>query len=243
MERRYSSAAAAILKFRKAEADGQESPGTLSGYGAVFYNPSDPGTEFSFGGWADMVERIMPGAFDRAIKEDDCRGLFNHDPNQILGRSKAATMTLAVDRRGLLYTITLPNSPAGLTVAEAARRGDLTGSSFAFVADEVVWREEKDANGDMLTIREIHSVQLFDVGPVVYPAYESTTTGLARAEDLEPVRQDYGRWKGGGADPGLHGRLASIKGRAAAVAAVEDKALAVKLASYKRRARIAEIGA
>ena len=39
-----------------------------------------------------IMERIMPGAFDRALEEDnDVLGLFNHDQNQLLGRRSIGT--------------------------------------------------------------------------------------------------------------------------------------------------------
>jgi HK97 family phage prohead protease len=72
----------------------------IVGYGAVFYSDTDPGTEYWL--WGDVVERISPGAFDRALKErHDARGLFNHDPSNLLGRVTNGTMRLSVDRKGL----------------------------------------------------------------------------------------------------------------------------------------------
>jgi phage head maturation protease len=50
--------------------------GTLSGYGAVFYQVGQRGTEYPLA--LGVVERIMPGVFDRAVREDDTRILFNH---------------------------------------------------------------------------------------------------------------------------------------------------------------------
>jgi hypothetical protein len=59
----------------------------ITGYGAVFYNSADPGTEYSL--FSDMVERIGPNAFDDALNRDDVRGLFNHDSSMLLGRMGA----------------------------------------------------------------------------------------------------------------------------------------------------------
>ena len=42
-------------------------------------------------------EIILPGAFRAAIGRDDCRALFNHDANYVLGRTKAGTLTLTED--------------------------------------------------------------------------------------------------------------------------------------------------
>ncbi len=151
----------------------------ISGYASVFYDGS-AGTEFEI--WPGFVERVMPGTFDDAIKQD-VRGLFNHNPNAILGRTGADTMALSVDKRGLFYSIDVGDTTVGRDTLEHIRRGDVTGSSFSFlITDEIVRTENK------IDIREITGVDLFDVGPVTYPAYEATTTS-ARSAEIEALRE------------------------------------------------------
>ena len=72
-------------------------PPVVVGYAALFYNAIDPGTEYLL--YEDIVERIMPGCFDRACREDDVRALFNHNIDFVLGRSSSRTLTLSVDNR------------------------------------------------------------------------------------------------------------------------------------------------
>lgn len=144
------------------------------GYAARYYDPNDPGTQYTL--WEGVVERLMPGAFDRAAREDDVRGLFNHDPNQILGRTTAKTMTLTADARGLKYDILPGNTTVGRDVQEHLKRGDVTGSSFAFVTTDEEFRKEGG-----LTVREIRGLKLYDVGPVTYPAYQSSSAGMRAA--------------------------------------------------------------
>lgn len=147
----------------------------LVGYAAVFYREDDPGTQFEL--WENTYERILPGAFD-GIAENDVRGLFNHDSDHILGRSKNGTMALTVDEIGLRYDITLPDTQAARDLAASVERGDIDGSSFAFRATSVNWREET-VNSTTTEIREIAGCDVFDVGPVTYPAYEATTSEVA----------------------------------------------------------------
>ena len=90
----------------------------ITGVGAVFFDPRDAGTEFEL--YEDVRERIMPGAFDRCLRQrQDVRGLFNHDPNCLLGRTAAGTMNLSVDKRGLVVEIT----DAGRQKLRVPRRG------------------------------------------------------------------------------------------------------------------------
>lgn len=147
--------------------------GKLAGYAAVFYRADDPGTEFQL--WPGLKERIMPGAFERAIAEDDVRGLFNHDANIVLGRNTAGTLALSEDGQGLRYVITPPSSRAD--VVESVERGDVTGSSFAFRVKAERYVEDPREEG--AEIREIEEVELFDVGPVTFPAYEGSTAEKA----------------------------------------------------------------
>lgn len=213
MERRFLSFASAPVRLEK-RADNE--PPKIVGYGAVFFDPNDPGSEYSFAGWScDYREHIMPGCFDRAIREDDVRGLFNHDANCLLGRTAAGTMKLSVDKRGLLYEITPPDTQTGRDVQESIRRGDLSGSSFAFIPTDTSFREIKEDNRDVV-IREINAVQLFDVGPVVYPAYESSTTGIRSKDDAKEAKRALKAWR---------------KQREA-----NDAVLAARLAGYRARA-------
>ncbi len=138
----------------------------LSGYGAVFYDGT-PNTEYTY---YDVKERVMPGAFDRALRDDDIRSFFNHDANQILGRKAAGTLRLFTDMRGLGYEITVPNTTAGNDTWESVGRGDVSGASIMFQAVSQ-WVEDGD-----IWIRNVTEFKpLFEVGPVVFPAYTATT--------------------------------------------------------------------
>lgn len=165
------------VALEKREGGDEEQYPNIAGYGAVFYNPEDAGTEFRI--YEDYVERIMPGAFSRALKDgDDCRCFFNHDQNYILGRTVAGTLKLSQDAKGLRYEVDPPENQVGKYVTQAVGRGDVSGSSFMFIVDEANTREER--RGDvMVYVREIQSVTLFEVGPVVFPAYPSATAQLS----------------------------------------------------------------
>lgn len=143
----------------------------IRGYAAMFYDGT-PRTEFVFG---QFRERVLPGAFDRAIREgQDVRALFNHNPDQVLGRLSAKTLKLLQDDRGLRYSIDTPNTTVGRDLVENLRRGDVTGSSFAFSVRSENWKYDE---GETI-VRELVDLDLFDVGPVTFPAYAATEAGL-----------------------------------------------------------------
>lgn len=152
----------------------------IAGYAAVFYNAADPGTRFML--WDHCEERILPGAFDKALKDDDVRALFNHSADVVLGRSTARTLRLSVDARGLRYEIDPPDTQQARDLMESIKRGDISGSSFAFDTRGEQYRRE---NGNY--IRELTDLKLYDVGPVSFPAYTGTEAGIRAEGEPEPA--------------------------------------------------------
>jgi HK97 family phage prohead protease len=124
------------------------------------------------------------------LREDDVRGTYNHDDSKLLGRTKSGTLRLSVDKRGLRYEIDPPDAEHARALMESLRRGDVDGSSFMFKPDVTSYRQEGD---QYIMCRE--SVYLFDVGPVTFPAYDSTDAGLRSAADAEAVRREIEEWK------------------------------------------------
>jgi hypothetical protein len=155
----------------------------LVGYAARFYDPNDPKTEYRYkayrkdGTVVEIRERILPGAFDLALKEDETRGMYNHRSllgNRIPGRDKN-TLELRADSTGLWYEVDLADTTTGRDVKISLERGDITGSSFVFTAREggITARQEND-----YIVRELRSLFLHDVSAVDYPAYAGTTAEL-----------------------------------------------------------------
>jgi HK97 family phage prohead protease len=143
-------------------------------------------------------ERIAPGAFTDAIGRDDVRALFNHDPNYVLGRTKAGTLRLEEDARGLRYDVTPPETAWAKDLMTSVSRGDITQSSFGFIVEDQDW--EQPAQRGELPLRTIRKVSLFDVSPVTYPAYEQTSVSArdqakACAEPVAmPAPRSYAGW-------------------------------------------------
>ncbi|MHC4193865.1 MAG: HK97 family phage prohead protease [Planctomycetota bacterium] len=149
---------------------GDASP-KITGYAAKFNKWS-----VDLGGF---TEKIAKGAFDRALAESDVRALKNHDPNLLLGRTASKTLRLTANAVGLKFAVDVPNTTTGADTVEEIKRGDLSGCSFSFRVAEDDWKYLKDGTVQR-TIMEID--QLFDVGPVTYPAYPDTTVA-ARSLD------------------------------------------------------------
>jgi HK97 family phage prohead protease len=218
MERRFTTQPVSIIK--RAEGD----PPKIGGYAAVYYDGTEA-TEYELWDYAGerAVERIMPGAFSQAMsRPDDCRCLFNHDPNMVLGRTAAGTTALAIDGKGLQYETTPGDTMCAKDVQEHLRRKDVTGSSFSFAVDEERWTETKQPDGKWFSVREILSVTLYDVGPVTFPAYETTTSGMRSAGEADEARESLKSFREHRANG--------------------ESSLRAKLNQYATRARLVEIG-
>lgn len=155
-------------EMRVVRKDG-ESP-RIVGHAAVFNSPTEIGSKLW--GWK---ERVSPGAFKESIRVDDIRGLFNHDPNLILGRNVSGTMELAEDEKGLLYEIDPPDTQPARDLLASIDRGDISGSSFAFEVQEQKWTITDDP--EKWDERELVTIKLWDVSPVTFPAYDDTDVG------------------------------------------------------------------
>ena len=147
-----------------------------------------------FGTWSNdlgFYEMILKGAItEDTIKRSDVICKLNHDDQKVLARSKygEGSLILEVDDKGLKYTFEAPRTQYGDELLEYLRRGDITGSSFAFTIEEdefsYQWPFDKDA--DPVLCREVIKVdKIFDVGPVFTPAYEKTS--VANKRKLEEV--------------------------------------------------------
>ena len=148
----------------------------IVGYASVFNRDrSDMG----------FIEQVDPSAFDKTLQSADVRGLVNHDPSWLIGRTKAGTMRLSTDNVGLRYEIDInPNDPDGQRALAKVQRGDLDGSSFSFNTIRDAWNWATSPPQ-----RRLLEVGLIDVGPVTFPAYPDST---AAARALEPIAAKTG---------------------------------------------------
>lgn len=166
MERRFNTRAADIVSE-----DGR----TIKGYAAIF--------DSKYVMWEGYEETIARGAFDGA-DFSDVVALFNHESENLLARSKdgTGTLTLKVDDKGLYFEFEAPNTTIGNDVLENVKLGNIRGCSFAFTVSE----QKVEDFEDKTCLRTILKIgKLYDVGPVVNPAYEETEIEACKKRNKE----------------------------------------------------------
>jgi HK97 family phage prohead protease len=147
----------------------------FEGYAAVFNSPSEP---------LPFIERIAPGAFKRSIEaRNDIKLLWNHDTGSVLGSTRAGTLKMYEDERGLRVSAQLPNTSLGRDTAELIRRGDVSAMSFGFSVPS--GGDEWSTDGSERTLR---SVRLHEVSIVAFPAY-SGTAGTTSVRGIDKVAE------------------------------------------------------
>lgn len=149
-------------EVRAAHADGAV---TIEGYAVVWNRYSQ-----NLGGY---VEQFAPDSLDDTLRSDDQIASYNHDYAAILGRRSAGTLVLTKDNVGLRYTITgSAADPDVARVSEKVRAGSVVGSSFTFrsAPDGESWSYTDEG----FPVVTVNKARLFEVAPVVWPAYLAT---------------------------------------------------------------------
>lgn len=145
-----------------------EADGLIRGHAIVFNAPSH-----DLGGFKEIV---APGALTRTLGDGhNIYCLWSHNNQVPLGSTLGGKLTLTVDDRGLAFTL----DPKRLTPAQldAFTDGEMR-MSFGFSAVEQLWHHTEEGP----SIRTLLDIDLFEVSPVINPAYPDTTAALRSLE-------------------------------------------------------------
>ena len=153
-----------MVEVRK---EGENEPSFLvEGYASTFETYvlfEDEGIEYK--------ERILPEAFDNCDMSDVIF-LKDHE-GTVFARTKNNTLTLEVDKNGLLTKTDLSKTSASREMFEEISTGMYSQMSFAFIVDD----DEYNTTEHLRTIR--HIKKIFDVSAVSFPANPTTDISVA----------------------------------------------------------------
>ncbi|MGN7359467.1 HK97 family phage prohead protease [Paenibacillus sp. SAF-054] len=131
--------------------------------------------------WGEFYERVAKGAFARSLKENTIKAFWNHRSDFVLGSTKSGTLRLWEDEEGLAFELDLPNNTWGNDAMESIQRGDVDGVSFGFYVRSDSWQYLPDED---VYERTLLDVNLFEVSPTPFPAYEDSEVNQRSIEQL-----------------------------------------------------------
>ncbi len=174
-DRNYRQIRSFLQPFQTRAADGGDL--YIEGYFSVFDSPYEL--------WEGATEIIKPGSFSGCLNQD-VRALINHDTTLVLGRTKAGTLTLKQDSRGLWGSVKINREDGdALNVYARVQRGDVNQCSFGFD----IKRETFVDLGNNRYRWEIEEVDpLYEVSVCTFPAYGETGIA-ARKKQVQDIRQ------------------------------------------------------
>lgn len=134
----------------------------------------------------EFMERVAPGAFTKALKENPPKILFQHgkDP-QIAQKPLAPLEESGEDQAGGFYGGRMLDTSYNRDLVPGLQAG-LYGSSFRFsiVKQDFNRHAARSAhNPDGLPERTVQEARLADVGPVTFPAYLGADAGVRSLTD------------------------------------------------------------
>ena len=177
---------------------------TMVGYPVVY----DAWTEIESFWEGTFLERIDPAAANKTIADKGSRivPFFDHGFDPEIGyKPIGTTLSLTPDEEGLWAEAALLRADIYQPVdaiVELIRTGGLFGQSFRFRVLHDEWMDEPDpseVNPRGIPERTIREMEMFEYGPVTWPAYSATTVGLrdSGGDLMEPVRtrQEFDLWR------------------------------------------------
>jgi HK97 family phage prohead protease len=185
------------VPFELTAADAGSDGLTLEGYAAVFNRKAvikDYQGEFE--------EQIAPGAFRDSLEKRTPVLMFEHGRHPLIGSMPLGVIESArEDARGLYISARLSDNWLIQPVRDAVRDGAVNGMSFRFSppADEDQRWVRREGKPDQRTLLRLDVPEL---GPVVFPAYEPTTATVRSLLDSFPG--DF--TSGDGAEPAAGGQ-------------------------------------
>lgn len=165
---------------------------TLVGHFAVFNQWTEINSMFE----GRFLERVAPGAFAETFAQrgDSIRVLYDHGHDPSIGNKPLGVpTTLTEDKRGAYYEVDLFDTEYVRELKPAIEAGQL-GASFRFRVTAEQWAtpaRSTKSNPDRLDERTITGIELYEFGPVTFPAYDQATAGLrSRTDEFHDMLTD-----------------------------------------------------
>lgn len=159
------------LEIRQDESNGKL---TITGLAIPFAKSSEDLGFFEF---------INERAFDESLNDlnHEILCLYSHDWSQPLARRSVGTLKLEKRSDGIYYTAEMPDTTRAQDLVKDIKAGNIYGNSFGFSVEDERWFVDENGND----CREILGGILYEVSPVVSPAYTDTKVASRSLSDFK----------------------------------------------------------
>jgi len=163
------------FEFRASRADDGL---TLTGYAAVFNSPTQIQDRAG-----EYTEIVAPGAFKRTLNNSTPVLQFDHGQHPLIGSLPIGQIRkLSEDARGLYVEARIFDNWLTQPLRDAIDAQAVSGMSFRFS----VVKDTKSRAVDGTHVRTLNEVKLYELGPVVFPAYADTSVALRSLAAVVP---------------------------------------------------------
>jgi hypothetical protein len=154
---------------------------TLTGYASVFNYP------IQGSGRHPQTTFVKPGAFTRTLDADPLpQVLLNHGQDPTVGQKPLGVpAVMRPDSRGLYVEVPLDHTSYNDDIIVSLGSGALRAMSIMFETKQESFSADR-------TERYIEQVQLFEFGPVTFPANDAATASLHSLTDYTQPPSDRG---------------------------------------------------
>jgi HK97 family phage prohead protease len=158
---------------------------TLYGHFSMFNNFYEINSSYE----GRFLERIAPGAFADTLERngDRIKVLYDHGMDPQLGNKPLGTIrSMGEDKKGAYYEVALIDTDYNRNFIIPAASAGLLGSSFRFRVVDESWndpRRSTSTNPERLPERTITKLEVFEFGPVTFPANPAATASVRSATD------------------------------------------------------------
>lgn len=153
----------------------------INGYAARFNNITEL--------YSGLKEQIAEGAFSSSLGSD-IRALWDHDTQKVLGRTTNGTLKLREDSIGLNFELDINPTTYGQDVHKLIKRRDISGVSFGFRVKGEEWKRLDEDT----VLRTITDLELLEISPVTFPAYQATEVHARSIIERCPLKDFKNDW-------------------------------------------------
>ena len=131
--------------------------------------------------WTGNFELFERGSLAESLEADDVRVLYNHNPDAVLARKGAGTVTFEDREQGVFVDMIVNEEDTeALNIYARVKRGDIPGWSIGFISE----KEDSEYRADGSVLNKVKRATVVEFSVCPFPAYSQTEISARKADSL-----------------------------------------------------------